>query len=268
MNAQLNAQSVFATLQTIRQNQPLIHNITNLVVMNSSANALLALGASPVMAHALREVKDMVKISSALVANIGTLSADWVEAMDLAMQQARDSNKPIVLDPVGAGATPYRTQVTRRLLQSNPVTVIRGNASEIAAIVSDESTTKGVDATSPSQNPQEAARILVEQYNCIVVVSGEVDAICSRHQTLHVANGHPLMSKVTGMGCNTSAFIAACLSATSPALIAAAEAMAIAGIVGEMAAEKAAGPGSLPVHFLDILYNLDEADIRQRLNCY
>lgn len=268
MNAQLNAQSVFATLQTVRQNQPLIHNITNLVVMNSSANALLALGASPVMAHALREVKDMVKISSALVANIGTLSADWVEAMDLAMQQARDSNKPIVLDPVGAGATSYRTQVTRRLLQSNPITVIRGNVSEIAAIVSDESTTKGVDATQSTQTAQEATRILVKQYNCTVVVSGEVDTICDAHQTLHVANGHPLMAKVTGMGCNTSALIAACLTSKATPVVAAAEAMAIAGIAGEMAAEKADGPGSLAVHFLDVLYNLDEADIRQRLNCY
>ncbi|WP_071515593.1 hydroxyethylthiazole kinase [Geitlerinema sp. PCC 9228] len=268
MTSQLDAQSVFSTLKTIRYNQPLIHNITNLVVMNSSANALLALGASPVMAHALREVRDMVTISSALVANIGTLSADWVEAMDLAMQQARDSHKPIVLDPVGAGATPYRTQVTRRLLASNPVTVVRGNASEIAALVSDESTTKGVDATQPSQNAQEAARILVKQYDCTVVVSGAVDTICDRHQTLHIANGHPLMAKVTGMGCNTSAFIAACLSVTSPPPIAAATAMAVAGIAGEIAAEKAAGPGSLAVHFLDVLYNLDEADIRQRLHCY
>jgi hydroxyethylthiazole kinase len=108
----------------------------------------------------------------------------------------------------------------------------------------------------------------VKQYNCTVVISGEVDTICDAHQTLHVANGHPLMAKVTGMGCNTSAFIAACLTANATPVVAAAEAMAVAGIAGEIAAEQAAGPGSLAVNFLDILYNLDETDISQRLHCY
>jgi hydroxyethylthiazole kinase len=240
-------------LREMREATPLVHNITNYVVMNFTANALLAVGASPVMAHAVKEVEDMVAIAGALVINIGTLSPHWVEGMALAMHKARELGKPIVLDPVGAGATPYRNQVLTRLLADTPPSLIRGNASEIMAVAGLNVQTRGVDSTASSLSSLEAARILCERYGCVVSVSGEVDVIVDAKQVAYLENGHPVMSRITGMGCSASA-IAGAFCATAPSVFeAAVAAAATMGVCGDIAATHTSLPGSFQIAFLDAL---------------
>ena len=239
-----------------------MHNITNFVAMNNSANALLALGASPVMAHAEEEVADMVKIASALVINIGTLSPPWVRAMEKAARQARERSLPIVLDPVGAGATGYRTETVHHLLSAVTPTIIRGNASEIGAVADRETgTTKGVDSSISSRHAVSAARRLSDTYGCTVCVSGAIDYVVHGQQTVGVQNGHPLMARVTGLGCTASALCGAFAAVNEAPFAATAHAMAVMGIAGEVAAKKATGPGTLQLHFLDVLHNLSEAHL-------
>ncbi len=262
---QITAAEVYKSLETIRQKAPVVHNITNYVVMNNTANALLALGASPVMAHAAEEVEEMVNIASALVINIGTLSESWVHSMFKAAGRAQKKGIPIIIDPVGAGATTFRTKTARDLIGGNTPTIIRGNASEIMALSDDKTRTKGVDSAAASDSAIVAAQNLSEIYKCVVCVSGATDYIVEGGQVIKVRNGHPLMTKVTGLGCTASALCGAFAAVEKSILAATAKAMAVMGIVGEMAAEKAAGPGSLQMHFLDNLYNLSEDDIQRRL---
>jgi hydroxyethylthiazole kinase len=242
----------------------LVHNITNYVAMNSTANALLAVGASPVMAHAAEEVEDMVAIASALVINIGTLSEPWVAAMARAAAAANRKGLPIVYDPVGVGATPYRTRVFRALLQAASPAVIRGNASEIMAVDADGSATRGVDSSADAESALQSARNLAARFNCTVCVSGETDFIVGNNNTAMVRNGHALMPKVTGLGCTASALCGAFAAVEADYFRATVAAMAVMGIAGEIAAETSPGPGSLQVHFLDALYNLDGAAIASR----
>jgi hydroxyethylthiazole kinase len=256
-------------LAEIRAQAPLIHNITNYVVMNSTANALLALGASPVMAHAIEEVEEMVRLSRALVINIGTLSDAWVEAMSLAARVAVEQGIPLVLDPVGCGATAYRTKVARGLLEIARPSVIRGNASEIRALARCAGRTKGVDSLHSPDEVFDEARDLARSLDCVVSVSGPVDLIVTADRVAHIHNGHPLMTRVTGMGCTASALSGAFLAVESNAFEAAIQAMVTMGVTGELAAERALGPGSFQMHFLDVLHGLQEADIlqRARLTC-
>ncbi|MBD2533769.1 hydroxyethylthiazole kinase [Nostoc flagelliforme FACHB-838] len=264
----INAHSIWSDIQKIHNSVPLIHNITNYVVMNNTANALLALGASPVMAHAIEEVEDMVSIARALVINIGTLSETWIEAMQKAMQKAHELKKPIVLDPVGAGATPYRTATAQKLIETINLTVIRGNASEIYSLVGEDTQTKGVDSTQQSEFAIEAAKSLAQRNKCTVVISGMKDLIVNADQVIQIENGHPLMAKVTGMGCTATALIGAFLAVNTDAFIASAHATAVIGIAGEIAAHQATGPGSLQIHFLDALYKLKKEDIEEKLKFY
>ncbi len=261
----LTAAEIYKSVQLIRSESPVVHNITNYVVMNNTANALLAIGASPVMAHAEEEVEEMVNIASALVINIGTLSERWINAMFKAARQARKKGIPVILDPVGAGATTYRTKTARELIDSEPPTIIRGNASEIMALCDDKSRTKGVDSAASSEAAVDIARRLSETQNCVICVSGPTDYIVEKEKIMKIKNGHALMSRVTGLGCTASALCGAFAAVVKQPFIATAEAMAVMGIAGEMAARVAAGPGSLQVHFLDCLYRLSENDISQRL---
>ncbi|WP_221394060.1 hydroxyethylthiazole kinase [Dyadobacter sp. NIV53] len=240
-------------LATLRQKSPLVHNITNFVVMNFTANALLAIGASPVMAHAVEEVADMVSIAGALVVNIGTLSPVWVEGMKLAMKKASELGKPIILDPVGAGATPYRNQVLSELLDITPPTIIRGNASEILALAGIRIQTKGVDSTANSTDSLEAAKALSNRYGCVVSVSGAIDVIVDGEKIAYAENGVALMTRVTGMGCSASAIAGAFASIESDAFKAAISAAVTMGICGEIAFQKAQLPGSFQIAFLDTL---------------
>ncbi|MBK8793798.1 MAG: hydroxyethylthiazole kinase [Holophaga sp.] len=252
-------------IERIRDVSPVIHNITNYVVMNTTANALLALGASPVMAHAEEEVVDMVQIASALVINLGTLSKTWVAAMFTAAAQAAKQGIPIVLDPVGAGASQYRTDTARELVSATPPTIIRGNASEIMALCGEQIRTKGVDSTEKSRDAVTAAQTLHASLGSVVCVSGETDYIVGGQKTFRVRNGHPLMTRVTGLGCTATALCGAFAAVTPDPAKAAAQAMTVMGIAGEIAAEMAVGPGTLQVHFLDALYRLTKAEITQRL---
>jgi len=261
----LTAKEIIEDLEFVRAKSPLVHNITNYVVMNSTANALLAVGASPVMAHAVEEVEDMVGIAAALVINIGTLSGHWVEAMFKAARRAKNKGIPIVLDPVGAGATPYRTRTVRELIQTVPPAIVRGNASEIMAMVDDSAKTKGVDSASATEAAMDSARHLSQQLGGVVCVSGETDTIIHKDKMVLIRNGHALMPKVTGLGCTATALCGAFAAVEPDFFRATAAAMAMMGIAGEIAAEKSSGPGSLQVQFLDALYNMTGADIEKRL---
>jgi hydroxyethylthiazole kinase len=261
----INTTSLERDLNLVRTQSPLIHNITNYVVMNNTANGLLAIGASPVMAHAADEVEDMTAIASALVINIGTLDATWVEAMLLAGKAALKRQIPLVFDPVGAGATPYRTQVCQRIIEQCPPTIIRGNASEIMALGQAQIKTKGVDSTASSDSAVDSAIALARQTGAIVVISGQTDYITDGTQLMTVKNGHPLMSRVTGMGCTATAMVATFTAVNPDPLEAATHGMAIMGIAGEIAATYSPGTGSLQVNFLDQLCAMDADLIRKHI---
>jgi hydroxyethylthiazole kinase len=261
----ITAATVFADLAKIRAEAPLVHNITNFVVMNLTANALLAIGASPVMAHALEEVEEMADLARALVLNIGTLSPPWVEAMIRAGRRARVRKIPIVLDPVGAGATSYRTSTVHRLCDEAPPGIVRGNASEIRAIAGQAYQTKGVDSTESSEAAADAGAAFAHAHHCVVTVSGAVDVIVSEKRTVRVANGHPMMARVTGLGCAATAITAAFAAVQRDRFRAAAHAMVVMGVAGEVAATEASGPGSFQVRFLDALATLSEAELVSRM---
>ncbi|MCG6191038.1 hydroxyethylthiazole kinase [Maribellus maritimus] len=257
----INAKSIAADLQALRDNTPLVHNITNFVVMNNTANALLAIGASPVMAHAVEEVADMAGIASALVINIGTLNPLWVEGMMKAGIAATEKGIPVVFDPVGVGATPYRNEVAVQIIEKCKPTLIRGNASEIMALAKENVATKGVDSTVSANAALDAAKSLAKESGAVVVISGAEDFITDGEQVITIKNGSPLMPKVTGMGCTASAVLGAFAAVNKNTLLAAAHGMAVMSICGEIAAKKSAGPGSLQMHFIDTLYNLTDKDI-------
>jgi hydroxyethylthiazole kinase len=246
--------------QKVKEKSPLVHNITNYVVMNTTANALLAIGASPVMAHAEDEVQDMVQIANSLVINIGTLSSKWVNAMKLALKKANQFNKPVVLDPVGAGATPYRNKVVAELLANGIFSVIRGNASEIMALASTQIKTRGVDTTESSSNAESAAKSLNKKYGCVVCISGATDYIINENKLVKINNGHPLMSKVTGMGCTATALIGAFIGTGEDIFDSVVAATAVMAIAGELAFLFSQGPGSLQMNFLDKLYNMTKEE--------
>ena len=249
----------------VRTQSPLVHNITNYVVMNNTANALLAVGASPIMAHAHAEVKQMTGICQSLVINIGTVDEYWIDAMLAAAQEANRLQKPWVLDPVGAGATPYRNEVLTRLLALRP-TVIRGNASEIIALARQHQVpTKGVDSTAQSKDAIKMANSLFQQFGSVICISGATDIIIGNQTQIHLNNGHPLMTKVTGLGCSASAIVSAFAAIVSNNLEATAAAMALLGIAGEIAAKDAKGPGSLQMLLLDKLYNITEREFDMHL---
>ena len=243
-------------LQKIRETKPLIHNITNFVVMNYTANVLLAMGASPVMAHAENEVEDMVAFAGALVLNIGTLTDSWVASMITAGERATVLKKPIILDPVGSGATPFRTASARAIIAKTKVSVIRGNASEILSLGSQQATTKGVDSTRSVRDAAVTASLLAKELDTILAITGPIDLVTDGSRVLNIANGHPLMPYVTGTGCSATAVIGAFAAVDTDYLTAAATALAFFGLAGEMAGESVTGPGSFMIHLLDALYTM------------
>ncbi|WP_266365065.1 hydroxyethylthiazole kinase [Tellurirhabdus rosea] len=260
------SQALWNDVEQIRAQAPLVQNITNFVVMNNTANALLALGASPAMVHAAEEVEDFVSLASALVVNIGTLDANFVAGMRRAMRRAKDLGKPIVFDPVGVGATPFRNETSRELLALAAPDIIRGNASEIMALAGLDAQTKGVDSTQGSDSAVDSGRRLSRELGCVVVISGADDYIIRGDETAVVSNGHPLMTKVTGMGCTATALIGAFAAINADQFRAAWHAMAVMGICGELAARVHAAPGSLQVNFLNALYELTPTAVDDNLD--
>jgi hydroxyethylthiazole kinase len=250
-------------LMRLRQNVPLVHNITNYVVMNFTANVLLAIGASPVMAHAIEEAEEMAAISGALVVNIGTLSPPWVAGMKLAMKRAAALRIPIVLDPVGAGATAYRNHVLSELLNTSAPTIIRGNASEILALAGYSISTKGVDSTARAEHSLDAAIALSRKYGSVVSVSGEQDVIISGDRIAYIHNGVKLMTRVTGMGCSASAIAGAFAAIVEDPFLAAVSAATVMGVCGELAYSKSQFPGSFQIAFLDALAALEPLELAE-----
>ncbi|HET6488957.1 MAG TPA: hydroxyethylthiazole kinase [Syntrophales bacterium] len=251
-------------LTRIREERPLVHNITNYVVMNFTANTLLAMGASPVMAHAPNEVEEMVSLARALVINIGTLSDPWIEAMLLAGRKANAGGVPIVFDPVGSGATSLRTGTTRRIVQELRLSIIRGNASEILSIGSSDTVTKGVDSLHDVDQVAQMAMATARQTGAVVAVTGKVDLITDGARVLRCRNGHALMGRVTGTGCAATATIAAFAAVTPDAMEAAAAGLAFFGLAGEMAAARAPSPGSFMIALIDALYNMTPDELQRR----
>jgi hydroxyethylthiazole kinase len=253
------------SLRRLREARPLVHQITNYVVMNETANATLALGALPVMAHAREEVEEMAAIAGALVLNIGTLSPHWVDAMLLAGGVANERGTPVVLDPVGAGATTYRTETAKRILDEIDVTVLRGNAGEIATLVGVDAEVRGVESIATGGDPADLARQAGRQLGLVASVTGPVDHVSDGETVIAIANGHPMMAAITGTGCMSSALTGCFLAVNRDApLAAAAEALVAFGVAGENAAVGAKGPGSFHVALYDELAALDPVTLDAR----
>lgn len=256
-----------ASLERIKKSAPLIHNITNLVVMNSTANILLAIGASPVMAHSPAEVDEMTAMADALMLNIGTLQQDWLDVMIRAGQAANAKGIPVILDPVGAGATRFRTRAVNTLMAACSISVLRGNASEVLSLGSADIKTKGVDSSlALSEEVVATAKAMALSRNCIIAVSGEKDCITDGKRVFRVGNGQPLMTRVTGIGCGLSA-VAAAFCAVDPAspLEAVTAAFAFYGRCADLAITASDRPGSFYVAFLDRLYSAGREEIWQGL---
>ncbi|GAM78040.1 hydroxyethylthiazole kinase [Vibrio ishigakensis] len=258
----METSQIIESLKTLRENKPLVVNVTNYVVMNNTANALLAVGASPIMAHSSREMAEMMSFAGALVINIGTLDSQWVPRMMFAVEQANINGKPVVLDPVGCGASTLRTEVSRQIAEQAETLIIRGNASEVIALAGEQAQSKGVDALDSSDSAVAAAKYLVNEYGASVVISGAADYVVSKEGVVKLENGSEMMPYVTGMGCSHTAITGAFAAIGE---LTGAAATAILGVAGEIATEKSAGPGSLQMNLLDTLYQLDEAAIAERL---
>jgi len=264
MFSQDMARKAAENLRRVREEKPLVHNITNYVVMNYTANALLACGASPVMAHAVEEVEEMVSLARALVLNIGTLSLPWIEAMRKAGGRANELHVPVVLDPVGAGATRLRTDSAKQLIEWLTIDVIRGNASEILSLTEEKSGvgTKGVDSIHTVDQVTEGAMTLAKELGTTLAITGVVDLITDGARVCRVMNGHAMMGTVTGTGCTATAIIGAFLAVCPNSMEAATTGLSYFGLAGERAAARASAPGSFQIALLDALYEMNEEDLR------
>ena len=269
----LTPSDLWADVLSVRTGHPLVHSITNLVVMNYNANVLLAMGAAPVMAHAHEEVADMAAIAQALVLNIGTLEPYWIESMRQALQIASKRGIKTVLDPVGAGATSYRNKSISALLAVASPSVIRGNASEIMSVAGSAVQTRGVDSSAAVADALQAGRDLARQTGGVVCISGEVDQVFdAQDRRASLSNGHEWMTRITGVGCSASALVGAFCAVQPDAWRATVSAMAYLGVAGEVAAEQViasgGGVGSLQIALLDQLQLLDQASFAQRLKLH
>lgn len=249
---------VWKQIERVRQTCPLVLNLTNYVVMNSSANALLSLGASPIMSLCEHETLEMVSLCNSVVVNIGTIEQLSLKAMLEAVKSANALNKPVVLDPVGVGATSYRKESVERLLSSGKFDYIRGNASEIMFLAGMSVGSKGVDSTQSSLKSKSSAEALSKSLDSVVCVSGEVDLVVSGDRTAYLRNGSPMLEKVTGMGCTSTAILGAFSAVCDDRFEAGVAASSFMGVCGEIAASKSIGPGSLQVTILDTFYTLSK----------
>jgi hydroxyethylthiazole kinase len=252
-------------LDKVRERHPLVHNITNYVVMNFTANVLLALGASPIMAHAPEEMEEIVGLSDALLINIGTLSSPLVTSMEKAAKAAAKRFIPILLDPVGAGASRFRTETAKRLVMTAQLAVIRGNASEILALAGESAQTKGVDSSNSTDDAVSAAYRLARESGAVVAVTGPEDFVTDGIRSVRIGNGHPLMGRITGTGCSATAVTGAFCAVEPDTFIAATGALVAFGIAGELAARSNPGPGTFQTLLLDQLDALSPATIRDRI---
>ena len=245
----------------VREKRPLVHHITNYVTVNDCANITLCAGGAPVMADAAEEVEEMAAVASALVLNIGTLNKVQVGSMVLAGRMANDRKIPIVLDPVGAGATQYRTKTVRRLMEELDITILKGNAGEIGVLAGAEGKVRGVDSHGLAGDPQTIARDFAKDEGLTVVVSGETDIVTDGKHTLLVDNGHPMMGSISGTGCMAASVTGTFAAESKDTVLASAAALAAFGIAGERAAACARGPFSFKTALFDELAALTPADL-------
>jgi hydroxyethylthiazole kinase len=257
-------------LDAVRAKRPLVHNITNWVVTNIAANALLAIGASPVMAYSRREVADMARIASALALNMGTLDEPTVEAMRIAGDAAAQAGVPIVFDPVGVGATPYRNETAAELTDRLPIAVLRGNAGEMGVLLGAGGEVKGVDSVGAADDLPRAMQAYAKAHGCVVVATGPEDWATDGTRVLRLCNGHPLLAAITGSGCMLTAVIGGFVGAAgrrpepNTVLEATAAAITAYNVAAELAAERASGPGTFQAALFDELYQLRPEDVRAR----
>jgi hydroxyethylthiazole kinase len=267
MNEQDFSKKTIEILREIRKQQPLIHHITNFVVMNSTANVTLAIGASPIMAHSHEEMEAISTFTGALNLNIGTLMPYWIDSMLIAGRAAGKRGIPIILDPVGSGATPLRTEAVKKILAEVPVTVIRGNASEVMSLFNKEDgiRIRGVDSLETVDAVRDGAYRLAKELKKVIAVTGEVDFVTNGEKAIEVHNGHPMFGRVTGTGCAATTAIS-CFCAVEPDPFAAAAcALGYYGLAGEEAALTSNGPGSFQAALYDALYNLSEETMMAKL---
>ncbi|MED1410547.1 MULTISPECIES: hydroxyethylthiazole kinase [Bacillus] len=261
----MNVQEISKIVELVRESNPLVHNITNVVVTNFTANGLLALGASPVMAYAKEEVAEMASIAGALVLNMGTLRPEEVEAMLLAGKSANMNHVPVLFDPVGAGATSYRTEVARHIPAEINLAIIRGNAAEIANVINEKWEIKGVDAGTGNGNVVSIAKQAADELNTVAVITGKEDIITDGERVVLIRNGHSILTKVTGTGCLLTSVIGAFAAVEKDYVKAAVAAVTFYGVAAELAAAKTVekGPGSFQIEFLNQLANTTSEDIEK-----
>ncbi len=247
---------VFA-INEVREKSPLVHCITNYVTVNDCANAVLAIGASPIMADDIDEVADITSISSALVINIGTLNSRTIKSAICAGQKANELNIPVVFDPVGAGASKLRNDTTTELLKKVKMTIIRGNLSELAFVAGLNANTKGVDSSDADldKDPVWIAKKAATTYGCTAAITGEVDIVSDGRRCIKLSSGHKMLSQVTGSGCLTSALAGAFAGAVEDSVIAACGAVLTTSIAGELAYERSGklGTGSFHISLIDYI---------------
>lgn len=251
-------------LETIRAKKPLVHHITNMVVMNMTANATLALGALPVMAHAREEVAEMVGAAGALLLNIGTLVPETVESMIVAGKRANELGVPVIFDPVGAGATTLRTESALRILREVKVAIVRGNAGEVGVVAGRGGEVKGVESMSVKGNVLDVGRALAARHGATAAITGKRDVITDGRRVGYVDNGDPMLTTITGTGCTSTTVVAAFAAVEPDPVLAATCALVSLGIAGEIAASRASGPGTFYAALLDALYGLDRQTIVAR----
>jgi hydroxyethylthiazole kinase len=248
----------------VRTRKPLIHHITNMVVMNMTANATLAIGALPVMAHAKDEVAEMVGAAGCLLLNIGTLTPETVESMIIAGRRANELGVPVVFDPVGAGATTMRTAAAKRILDEVKVTIVRGNAGEIGVVAGKGGEVKGVESMGAKGDVVEIGRALVAGRGATAAITGKRDVVTDGKRVGYVDNGDAMLTTITGTGCTSTTIVAAFAAVEPDPVLAATSALVCLGIAGEIAAAKSSGPGTFYAALLDALYSLDRAAIVER----
>ena len=256
---------IYGMIERIHQEKPLIHNITNMVAMNDSANIILAVGGLPVMAHAREEVGEMVKAAGALVLNIGTLTPEQIESMIIAGKMANSLKVPVILDPVGAGATNLRTESALRLQEKIKINIIRGNFAEISILAGLKGNIKGVESIGTEKNSVEIACSLAQKYNQVAIITGKQDVVTDGKTVIEIDNGAPMLGTITATGCMVTSLIATFAAVGEDYLLASTGALVCFGLAGERAAVKAQGPGSFKVNLFDEIYNLNEKIICEGL---
>jgi len=260
----IDIEAAAGLITRVREMSPLIHNITNNVVLNSSADAILAVGATQATVHNTEEARELASIASAISINLGTPSGLWAECARTAIAVAVEQAKPWVLDPVAVGLLPYRTDLAHECLAAGP-TVVKGNASEIMAFAGEDAKTHGADSMHDTEQAAAAAVRLAADSGTIVAATGAVDLITDGKRTVRIANGNPLMPATVGTGCMLTPVIAAFVAVTNDAFSATVAAIAAMGIAGELAAEKAEGPGTLRPLLIDALYGLNSETLTAKI---